>query len=777
MGRQQQALDAFQSAREYYLARRFDAARMMMQRYRQGINYIQFSRRDNRSESKPEISIIIVGYGTGVELIGCLESVLAQQGPRFEVILIDNGGNESIHTQLQHLPLCWVQPPINLLPGEGRNIGAYFARGEILVFLDDDAILAPGYLASVYHKSQTIEFLGLRGRVLPKSTDSTSKPGHYDLGGTEIPSEFNLEGNMVIRRSLLIALGGFDPLMFGHEGKYLTYEWNRRFPGHAILYSPDLVIYHDWAVKSDLANKRRRQSLGSDYLNYLKERALSDGLSIIVRAGDKIEDTRLFIEELVRNNTYKPIEILIWAIDSRKALSLIQRYMANFFLRVLPPETKTFGRVVSSCRYHNCMIVDMPVSINGGLLATWVLNKNINQESLMICSGDELQTLADLPFGTAISELITLLSKSGRMRILPEPATLAPPDNSRPRTKKEKPRIVGGMATIPERQGTLIEVLSVLAPQFDELHVYLNGHKEKPNLGLPENIVFHLDHSHGDLGAKGKFFGLNFARPDDYYFSLDDDFLYPSDYVSIMLNAMHRYQDMVAVCVHGSIFGSPLDWYFERTSTFSARQGLKSDRFVNLAGTGTFACSLAKFPIEFLDVMPRTMCDLQISIKARKLGVPMVAIKREKNWLRSIAVDSVISNEGDYWSKMLKNDEGRTEVAKKQAWDFVSCKGYIFDTIEKTLGFVSDTEKLREEGFDVDFINAVTRGGVPDAWNPEKSEIYYLRKFQYFSGLLNGGTLNLKREEILRAPAYKNFDELRSLAVGAKNKWAASPNG
>lgn len=238
-----------------------------------------------------------------------------------------------------------------------------------------------------------------------------------------------------------------------------------------------------------------------------------------------------------------------------------------------------------------------------------------------------------------------------------------------------------------------------------------------------------------------------------------------------MLKSMRRYNDLVGVCVHGSIFASPLDWYFERTSVFSARQALRGDRFINLAGTGTFACKLSKFPIKFLDVMPRTMCDLQISMKALKFKIPLVSIKRRSNWLSSIAVDSALESGVDYWTRMLMNDEGRTKVAQKQNWDFHYCKDFIIDTLKKTNVPIHDSEKLIADGYDADFIIANFENRVPDHWNPENSTLFYLRKYQYYASLLCGEKMRMKRNDILRSPQFSSLKQLKSMALECKKQW------
>lgn len=406
----QQAIVDFQKAREHYLARRFAEARATMQSYRQSIDYTQFEQTDCRNTPAPQISVVIVSYQTNQALLECLDSVFNQEGPSFEVILVDNGGNESIHTKLAKLPVLWIKLPINLLPSEGRNIGAHFARGDLLVFLDDDALMTKDYLARAFKTMQETTRIGLRGRIQSKSS-SSSVPGHYDLGASPKPAEFNLEGNMLIRTEIFKNVGGFDPLMFGHEGKELTQRCNRRHPNRVIEYRPELSIQHDFAETDRLEAKRERQAIGQAYLNYLQRDSMSAGISILVRAGDDLAAANDFIVSLVKHNSYKPIEVLLWAKDSQQALAISRSHIAQLFVRVLTTSTNTLGRIGQQARYDNLLIVDLPTQITSDVLPGWVQQQQTNLNTALLYSKPQLATQGDTALNAKLAQLANQLGK------------------------------------------------------------------------------------------------------------------------------------------------------------------------------------------------------------------------------------------------------------------------------------------------------------------------------------------------------------------------------
>jgi glycosyltransferase involved in cell wall biosynthesis len=390
----QQAINRFTEAREHYVARRFNEARAAMRRYRKNVQYEKFTRADQRESLKPAISVVIVSYGTGHGLIDCIATVLKQQGPLFEIVVVDNGGNDTVHEQLGRLPLLWISPPVNLLPSEGRNVGAYFAQSDLLVFLDDDALMEPGYLTAAIEAMADPSCIGLRGRIKPQTPGSVSPP-HYDLGEVATNSEFNLEGNMVMRKSDFAAIGGFDPLMFGHEGKALTQQAKIRFFQKNVVYLPVLEVKHDWAVADRLDKKNLRQALGRDYLDYLSKYNLNQGLSVVIRHQEKDEMIIKFLDSLINHSGFKPLEVLLIPNDSLNSLRIVRPYLSYFSVRVLPLKTVEFNDIYDVAKYANIMIFESIVCAEEGMLERWVKHGKTGHQNVKLANKEKLPIYRD----------------------------------------------------------------------------------------------------------------------------------------------------------------------------------------------------------------------------------------------------------------------------------------------------------------------------------------------------------------------------------------------
>ena len=89
---------------------------------------------------------------------------------------------------------------------------------------------------------------------------------------------------------------------------------------------------------------------------------------------------------------------------------------------------------------------------------------------------------------------------------------------------KKGHKVTANIATQPKRFESLLETLESIDGQFDEIRLYLNNFSY-----VPDELKKYTTYIGDDLTDNGKFFWSN--NEDEYYFTLDDDIIYPSDYV------------------------------------------------------------------------------------------------------------------------------------------------------------------------------------------------------------------------------------------------------
>jgi GT2 family glycosyltransferase len=122
----------------------------------------------------PSISVVIPTYRREDPLKETLEDLLEQDYPSFEILVIDQTPNHepAIQTYLENLAkadkIRWFRLDWASLPG-ARNYGVRRAQGDIILFIDDDVQLPPGYLnAHARNYQEHPEIGAVAGRVFDR---------------------------------------------------------------------------------------------------------------------------------------------------------------------------------------------------------------------------------------------------------------------------------------------------------------------------------------------------------------------------------------------------------------------------------------------------------------------------------------------------------------------------------------------------------------------------------------------------------------------------------
>lgn len=105
-----------------------------------------------------KVSIIVPVYNVAVYVTECMESLRAQTLQDFEVIWVDDRGQDNSaqiitdYIAAHQLRASWrvVQMPENGKPAKARNLGLTFATGEYVLFIDADDWIEPTMLDILY---------------------------------------------------------------------------------------------------------------------------------------------------------------------------------------------------------------------------------------------------------------------------------------------------------------------------------------------------------------------------------------------------------------------------------------------------------------------------------------------------------------------------------------------------------------------------------------------------------------------------------------------------
>ena len=192
---------------------------------------------------------------------------------------------------------------------------------------------------------------------------------------------------------------------------------------------------------------------------------------------------------------------------------------------------------------------------------------------------------------------------------------------------------IAGMASMQSREALLKRTITSVYDQFDEIAIYLNDYDHIPSFLKRDKIKVWLGALYGDLGDGGKFFQSHQAQ--GYYFGLDDDILYPSDYAAKMVEKINEYEFRALLCVQGNDLPQKKmsSYYADKTGHyFEAEQS--QDHEVHIPGTGTVAFHTDFFKLHYGQFLLPNMTDLWLGSLALSQDIPIICVARPFRWLK-----------------------------------------------------------------------------------------------------------------------------------------------
>jgi hypothetical protein len=188
-------------------------------------------------------------------------------------------------------------------------------------------------------------------------------------------------------------------------------------------------------------------------------------------------------------------------------------------------------------------------------------------------------------------------------------------------------QIIVTLATIPSRAQGAISVIETLAPQCDQLLVWLNGLQPT---SLPKLPNVHYHYSPENVGPRGKF--LFHDRMPGYHIVVDDDLIYPSNYVYTMIQHIERLQRKCVVGLHGKLFlcrrpPEPMTFKFYRYD-----ETVLDFEPAHMLGTGVMAYHSSAFRIS-MQALTEGKIDDQVAIMAQLQYTPLVVVPHDRNFV------------------------------------------------------------------------------------------------------------------------------------------------
>lgn len=237
----------------------------------------------------PMVSVIIPHWN-GIEILSeCLDSLRQATYSNLEIIVVDNASTDGSPDwiRLHHSEVILVENDHNYGYAGGCNRGLKIARGDYLVFLNNDTIQDSGWLEPLvdflnknpdvgavqpkilnYYKRNIFDYAGgaggwldvlafpfARGRMF---TTQEEDRGQYNQ---KRPVFWASGTAMLVRKADFLAAGGFDESFFAHMEE-IDLCWRLHLMGKEVWALPQSCVYHKNAASLPMFSRQKQ------YLNH-----------------------------------------------------------------------------------------------------------------------------------------------------------------------------------------------------------------------------------------------------------------------------------------------------------------------------------------------------------------------------------------------------------------------------------------------------------------------------------------------------------------------------
>ena len=231
-------------------------------------------------DDPPFMTVIVPTRDRPERLERCLNALIACVYPpaRYEIIVVDNCPLSDATEQLvrgldQLFPTVRYAREDRSGSASARNLGLAIAKGELVAFTDDDVRVDSNWLVELAHRFECDPAIDcVTGLVLPVSIETQAQAWFEEYGGFSrsgfkrrlfdlgdhrpsnplfpySPGALGTGNNMAFRRSVLHALGDFDPALGNGTpavgGVDIEVLVRLIINGRRILYEPSAFVWHE----------------------------------------------------------------------------------------------------------------------------------------------------------------------------------------------------------------------------------------------------------------------------------------------------------------------------------------------------------------------------------------------------------------------------------------------------------------------------------------------------------------------------------------------------
>ena len=197
----------------------------------------------------PRASVVVCTRNGARTIRDCLEGLRRLEYPDYEVIVVNDGSWDDTATIVRGYGFRVIDTDSQGLSA-ARNTGLAAATGEIVAYIDDDAVPDRHWLSYLAATFLSTDHAAVGGPNIPPAGDgmmaeciANAPGGPIHVLVTDQQAEHIPGCNAAFRKASLEAIGGFDP-QFRAAGDDVDVCWRLEERGWTVGFAPGAMVWH-----------------------------------------------------------------------------------------------------------------------------------------------------------------------------------------------------------------------------------------------------------------------------------------------------------------------------------------------------------------------------------------------------------------------------------------------------------------------------------------------------------------------------------------------------
>ncbi len=301
--------------------------------------------------------------------------------------------------------------------------------------------------------------------------------------------------------------------------------------------------------------------------------------------------------------------------------------------------------------------------------------------------------------------------------------------------------------TMPNRVEYLQKAVSSIIDQIDTFYIYLNDFSSVPGFLLDNDKIICIIGK--DYGSASRFYISDKIK--GYLFYLDDDIIYPEDYIEKSIAKIEQYERRAIITLHGRILKQPLHhWIVDQEIICRCLRDWPNDREIHVAGTGVMSYHSDTIEIKLSEFKNRNLDDVEFSIFAQEKNIPIIAVNHETGYLIN---QPRAGKDRTIWKETIANPEPLTILAQSINWKLTGIetnnKGIILKAQEQ-----NQKEQISDE--EMEALHTI-RNNERQVWYRKMENLMQRRKER-----------RKERVNLIKGPVNKYDSHVKKVNIGKK---------